>query len=834
METGCYVSSQVASQGRLWPSSRGANAGKAIRRRPALSLRAVTAGRGRELSPCAVAILFTAALLSLVAAVAIARAAPPGPTRTLRSGTGNLEGSSLFPARWYPGVADSSQAASVSVLPGDASPILSIPMDASGGTVQGQVFGPGTQPVPVDGALVEALLGSVRVLSRSGADGRFTLNGVPAGPVIIRFATNDPLSHAGRVQALYYPGVAVRAQATPVTVTDGGTTILDPITLPASGVLGGQVRAGDTGLPIAGTRVWIQPASVPEGARKAGAPQSPDSTNIWSVRASASGSFVFGGIIPGDYLLEAVPGDSAYIPEFYGGALAPGQAQSIHVDADSERTDLDLPLDRGGVISGTVKHDDLSPFPGLLVTATNPSTGQVYRSTTDDGGNYAIVGLPSGSYRIFVPAIGKYYIDSDQPNRARLVPVTQPEEVPYTNLQGELEINCELPPETQGTLAVSVQGDFAGLAGGVIIARSGQDTAEVEVTDPGIYNITCLPSGKYTLEAALDGPISLLYYPHTTVARRARLISIPVGDTVAVAFRLEKSVRLSGRVYSRATNAALAGVHVRAVELDSSRVEADGVTAADGSFLLDRVFVGALGLNSTASFARAGLPPGRWQVMAETTGVADPIFTPVMQPALQAIPETDGGVALEWWVMPEARWHCVLARFSAGGAVPGSDGQRVETVETAENAPPAERRFIDRPPNAGPFVYQLSATPEDGAGVGGPLVAWSDTVRARASGTLTSGAVRVAPVPWDQRQPIRFQLSAPLASGGRLQLFTAAGRRITSLDWPAGSLEVDWSGGGSSISGSIPAGVYFFLLESRRPSGGWTGREHGAFVVQRR
>ena len=59
-----------------------------------------------------------------------------------------------------------------------------------------------------------------------------------------------------------------------------------------------------------------------------------------------------------------------------------------------------------GQIVGTVKNPNGELVPGATVTVTNPATGLVRTTTTNDQGEFSALNLPSGEYTIDVEAQG--------------------------------------------------------------------------------------------------------------------------------------------------------------------------------------------------------------------------------------------------------------------------------------------------------------------------------------------------------------------------------------------------------------------------------------------
>ncbi len=747
-----------------------------------------------------------AGLLALITGLACVLAAPgqglPGCGARPCLAADLIEDARFYAGRFYPGVADSAAATPVRLLAGETSAVLEIPMDASGGSIQGTVLsGEATAAVPLAGVLVEALAGRFRVLARSGSDGRFLLTGVPAGPALVRCATDDPLSYEIHHVAFYYPGTPFRDEATAVEVPEGSVMSLPTMRLPRGGVLRGRVLAADTNAPLPRAEVWIAPAGHWDLRR--------------SVRVASDGRFVFGGLAPQAYVIRATPGDLLHVPAFYGGARVPEQATEIAIGAGEERTGLDLPLALGGTLSGTVRRENDSPHVGATVEVTDVATLELYRAETDSFGTYYITGLPTGSYRIYVPLLRKWWVNATRIEDARPVTVTEPRDF-YADLAGTSIEDCQIPQGAQGSIEGGLLGDLSGLEHATVIARAEADSARIDVSGLRSYRIECLLPGAYTVGFAGDGPIAAQFYDGANRPSAAVPVTVAAGDTAeGINFEIERSVVLRGRVLDRVTRLPLPGVRVRAIEL-GSRLTSAGVTDEAGDFVLDRTVIG--------SWGTAGLPQGLWRVGADTTAVPDPVFTPVLQPSVTAQAGAPGEIRLSWWVAEG--WRCRIERLDAADTGTGAPG-----VAVAEREAGADPGLSDLPGAPGPFVYRLTAWPAR-IPESAPLTAWSEPVRPGAAGP---DRLWVDPVPWSGAGAIRFRTDLPAGADAALRIVSAGGRLVARLDWPGSRQELLFR-----PERRLASGVYFFSLDTAPvrlagatggAPGGRASRRGGMFVV---
>jgi hypothetical protein len=201
----------------------------------------------------------------------------------------------------------------------------------------------------------------------------------------------------------------------------------------ASGVVTGRVYLGDTRAPARSATVYLQPvASLLAG----GFPGHNNGQDHWittSIETSFDGRYSFAHVPFGSYYVVALhPG---YISPYSILALAtagsssdtpPGPQQQAARDqvlqslsrADVQSNvpvDVDVVLERGGAITGTITYDDGTPAMGIQVSANirssqtgkaswieveTPTNDLLPEIRSDDRGNYRISGLPPGRYII--------------------------------------------------------------------------------------------------------------------------------------------------------------------------------------------------------------------------------------------------------------------------------------------------------------------------------------------------------------------------------------------------------------------------------------------------
>jgi hypothetical protein len=206
----------------------------------------------------------------------------------------------------------------------------------------------------------------------------------------------------------------------------------------AAGVVTGRVYLEDTKTPARRAGVSLHPAATLSKDAPAEHNGAVSSGGVsMSVQSGFDGSFAFAHVPPGTYyVIASCPG---YVSPYTALSLAEARSpyEAWHALGASQATareaviaaipritvqsglgaSVDVSLERGGGVSGTVTYDDGTPAAGLQVTVlakilqngketwaplkpgTNLSTAPLY---TDDRGNYRMSGLPAWKYLVQV------------------------------------------------------------------------------------------------------------------------------------------------------------------------------------------------------------------------------------------------------------------------------------------------------------------------------------------------------------------------------------------------------------------------------------------------
>lgn len=549
------------------------------------------------------------AVLSIALGLALlcgenAVASPPAPS------TPSVEEASLFyPARFYVD-RDSFDDADVLILqPGEVSPEVQLRVRQSGGRIRCQVRG-AEDDAALSGVLVEARVGRHVAIALTGADGVALLTGVPGGSATIRTRPDDPRSETGAYAVRFAPGVEDRDQATVVAVAEGQTSDAGIVRIPRAGRIKATVlRPG--GAAWSGARVVLRPVDDATGA------------SAHRHATDADGRITFGGLEPGGYRLWVDARGNSALSEAWDGSRDTLNSGVLEVRRGDLLSGLLIRTEAGGTIRGTVRDtENLAGYPDMevrLLPAAPPGAGYTFR--TDDIGLYEAIGLPAGSYKIYVPEIRRYHPEARTLAEARSVLVAEGQVVSGIEVRGKKSGSCEMPPETAGAVMGIVRADFLLFPGATIQLWNDADTVRARVTEAGVYTVPCLRPGMYKAALLPEGAYRTQYHPKTNDLLLAQLITVAAGDTAErIDFEPERSIEIRGSVAAAEGegDGFIAEMPVVAHRTDGA-LSLMQRTDGEGMFVFDRLPDGT------------GIPAGDWVVGTDSITIPLLTITPAVR-----------------------------------------------------------------------------------------------------------------------------------------------------------------------------------------------------------
>ncbi len=417
---------------------------------------------------------------------------------------------------------DSKSSARVMIEPGKPTEVeLSL---ASGVEVAGVVVDKSGSPVPGPELWLSSLHRGLEghVVGRCDAEGRFRLRGMRRGGF---FGARAPGFAPSDLLYISDPSVG-SGNALNVTLE----------LLEEGGSVSGIVLAPD-GAPVAHARVAMGSflagrqedlAQLQLNRRK----HADGSTLItpyptW-VSTDPDGRFAIEGIECGDIPLVASSNGCA---PWYG---------LVHIDAHAQ-TRVEVRLEIGASVSGTVSNSDGTPAAGIGVSALGPSVRLSSSAQSNALGMYRIANLAAGEYRVFARAT-----NPTAAGRANTVLNLGP--------NSEMHWDCTLP----GALRIAGRAlDEHGveLSGWTVIARGTGGYARQ------LYDSTD-PHGRFTIEGCEDAPYTLELRPAQAPEHgspSAWLVDVRPGPAEVV-LRIDPATAPSARLRGRFVDAQRAPV----------------------------------------------------------------------------------------------------------------------------------------------------------------------------------------------------------------------------------------------------------------------------------
>lgn len=304
------------------------------------------------------------------------------------------------------------------------------------------------------------------------------------------------------------------------------------ITLHALGHVSGHVTIAAGGAPVTSGRV----AAIAVG-----------DTDLYPADwadVGPDGAFEFTNLYADDFTFQYLgQPDSLLADEFYGGSPTFAGAAVVTVELESTTTGIDIALDPGGTLSGTVTDQTGAPLPGATVTAAGEFTGE-HTATTASDGTYTIHGLQTGAVSVhfdgpaIVPGYQTEYYDEATYGSGLDVGVTigQPTNGIDADLQRLARITGTLVDDATDApmpffvgLQQPVTGTFVDVSGGGYGAPGGSNSYFIDV-EPGSYVVQASPTfGRR------------LYHEGATDLASATVVTVAAGETLSgIDFRTQQ------------------------------------------------------------------------------------------------------------------------------------------------------------------------------------------------------------------------------------------------------------------------------------------------------
>jgi hypothetical protein len=410
--------------------------------------------------------------------------------------------------------------------------------------------------------------GALAASTTTGEDGTYTLNGLAAGSYTVQFEPQDD-----PYLSQYYQNASSLEGATQVSVTPGASKSGVNASLSPSASLSGAVT-GPSGEAIGGVEVSVLSS---DGLLR-------------TTTSAANGGYGFTGLPAGQYTVHFEPPENNVIGEYYNGLPNAEGATPVVLEGGQSKEGVSVSLASSAAISGhVIQATGGNPIAGVQVTATGDDAAATASATTGTNGEYSITGLPAGSYTIGFQEsdgyVAQYYNGSSTAEGA----------APVTATAGSTTEAIDAELSTGASIGGTVHGEGgAPLAGVQVSANSGQGGASATATtgEDGIYSITGLPAGTYTVQfqASAANYVGQYYSGATSFAAATPVTLAAAQAKQELDATLTAGASISGTVQQAPGSEPLGGIDVYAYANCSTGAVA--TTDSEGRYTVEGLAAG--------------------------------------------------------------------------------------------------------------------------------------------------------------------------------------------------------------------------------------------------
>ena len=474
-----------------------------------------------------------------------------------------------FPIEYYDGTDDADSATSVAVTDTVDTPNIDFRLP-TGGLITGTVFeSNGTTPVSNADVWAEIYdcCGAGNG-TRSAANGTYSISGLPAGDYRVQASATSQ----GFAQE-FYDDTGDFSAALRVTLTSSSTASSIDFSLASGGSISGTVLRDSDSSPVQFADVW---ASIYDGGGGNG------------TQTDASGNYTISGLVAGDYRVDVRADGQGLSQEFYDDTTDWGLASRVAVTAGVTTSSIDFGLASGGSISGTViKDSDSSPVEDAWVWAENYDCCGGNGAQTDSSGDYTIVGLLPGDYRVGVDSqedglASEFYDDTTDWSLASRVTVTS------SSTTSSIDFGLASGGSISGTVIKT--SDSSPIADAWVWAESYDCCGGngVETDSSGNYTISGLATGNYRVQVFVgDQGFAGQFYDNQTDWVLADSVAVTSGATTpSIDFSLSTGGSISGTVYGADGTTPIANADIWADSYDCCGGGGGARSASDGTYTI--------------------------------------------------------------------------------------------------------------------------------------------------------------------------------------------------------------------------------------------------------
>lgn len=326
------------------------------------------------------------------------------------------------------------------------------------------------------------------------------------------------------------------------------------------------------------------------------------STSFGCQSTGPGGSYLFGGLAPGQYTVEFAPA-APYLTQYYSGAETFDLATPVEVISEQVTAGVDATLVKPappgpGAISGKVTAaEDGAPVGGVEVCAEAVSVAGSHCDTTEASGEYEIEELVEAQYTVEFKPSAEYFTQYFQgaTSAGDATPVGVTAGTVTVNINAALQKPPSGPGRFTGTVTAAATGlPVTGVQ--VCAEQVGVAGSRCETTSSGGgYVLENLPAGEWLLRFKAQGSgqnLLSLAYPNKEIWEPPTPITLSPGGHQIVDIALKSGGQITGTVRLAATGAPTAGVRVCLTEAQGFSSLACLTTPSSGAYRFLAVWPG--------------------------------------------------------------------------------------------------------------------------------------------------------------------------------------------------------------------------------------------------
>jgi hypothetical protein len=382
---------------------------------------------------------------------------------------------------WYNNVQTQAEATPLTVTAGQDLTAIDATL-AKGASISGKVTVPGTQSS--SNVYVTAFRASDNTWAgsaNSNIDGSYSIRGLTPGSYKISFDT-----YGTGALPQWYKNASSMETATAVPVTEGQSLTAIDATLLKGGVISGKITA-PAGTNLNASRVIATKNGVTNAAPAYG-------------YVNPDGTYSVIGLEGGTYTVQFSGGQSGAADTWHGGTTA-ASATPVTVAVAQTVTGVDMTVITGASIQGKITGG--SSVYGYPVSVLDAAGKSVKEGHSDATGNYSVVGLAAGSYKVAFNRSSGYAQEEAQffQDKPESAGVGQAQAIPVTTGQQVPNINATLAAggSITGTLLNKAGQPMANAFLQAYTPDGSLVTRATSTDAAGKYTIAGLTSGNYTL-----------------------------------------------------------------------------------------------------------------------------------------------------------------------------------------------------------------------------------------------------------------------------------------------------------------------------------------------